>query len=202
MTISRFVLETAAFTGISCLNVGCTLKVAAQALETAAFTGINCLSVGCTLKVAAQALESAAFTAISCLRAGFRLKVAAEAVGSYLIGRGISSTVGKIVDFAYCMKYKEPQAVPSYIFMRGITTWLSYPLIHAKVFPYAMDKINRYLDRSKALDFFGLGAQASAQEIGQAFRKFAKQYHPDHNPNSADYYRQGVLAKELLTQTF
>ncbi len=48
----------------------------------------------------------------------------------------------------------------------------------------------------------GLPNFASAAEIKNAFRKLAKLYHPDINPNSQEYFKNIVKAYEVLSDTY
>src|ERR1700759_5718349 len=44
----------------------------------------------------------------------------------------------------------------------------------------------------------GVADKATAKEIGRAYRKLAKQYHPDANPGSEDRFKEISAAYDVL----
>src|SRR5579872_5656068 len=44
----------------------------------------------------------------------------------------------------------------------------------------------------------GVAENATAKEVGKAYRKLAKQYHPDANPGSEDRFKEISAAYEVL----
>jgi curved DNA-binding protein CbpA len=48
-------------------------------------------------------------------------------------------------------------------------------------------------------DILGVAEEADISEIKAAFRKLAKQYHPDRNPNGKEFFERALMAYETLS---
>lgn len=169
------------------------------------------------LPIINRIFECGVFVGLNSYPLGYSMRSLTQISLSYLGATAASYGCGKVVDISYQFAYRgQPiQQIPSYPLVRGLTQWMTFPLVNARLLPYVVKRLDALsmhpqdvllnkencfahveLCKREARKVLGLDENATLQTVKETFRRLAMFYHPDRNGAGAEMFIKMAQAKQ------